>query len=139
MSAIVTDSFLPHPPEKVWRALTDSALIALWLMPNDFVPEIGHAFTFTTRPVPAQGFDGIVRCEVLTLRPLAELSISWRGGSLDSTVTWRLEPEGTGTRLFLTHDGFDDDDPSQEMTKRTLGSGWSGHMAARLDEVLASI
>jgi uncharacterized protein YndB with AHSA1/START domain len=139
MSAIVTDSFLPHPPEKVWRALTESALIARWLMPNDFVPEVGHLFTFTTRPVPGQRFDGVVHCEVLALRPPTELSISWRGGSLDSTVTWRLEPEGIGTRLFLAHDGFDDDDPSQEITKRTLGSGWSGHMAARLDDVLASM
>jgi uncharacterized protein YndB with AHSA1/START domain len=24
---------LPHPPEKVWRALTDPALLAEWLLP----------------------------------------------------------------------------------------------------------
>jgi predicted enzyme related to lactoylglutathione lyase len=28
--------FLPHPPEKVWRALTDPRAIAQWLMENDF-------------------------------------------------------------------------------------------------------
>ena len=66
MSSIVTDSFLPHPPAKVWNALTDPALLAAWLMPNDFVPALGHRFTFQTEPVPAQGFDGVIRCEVLT-------------------------------------------------------------------------
>ena len=65
--AIRTDSFFPHPPEKVWRALTDPELLASWLMPNDFEPRVGHQFTFRTDPVPAHDFDGIVRCEVLEL------------------------------------------------------------------------
>lgn len=137
MSSIVTDSFLPHPPERVWTALTDSRLLAAWLMPNDFVPTVGHRFTFETAPVPGQGFDGTIHCEVLTLDPQSELSISWRGGSLDSIVTWRLVREGKGTRLFLTHDGFDDSDPGQLMTKRILGGGWNGKMASRLERVLA--
>ena len=55
--AIRTDSFFPHPPEKVWRALTDPQLLAAWLMPNDFEPRVGHRFTFRTDPVPAHGFD----------------------------------------------------------------------------------
>jgi uncharacterized protein YndB with AHSA1/START domain len=37
---------LPHPPEKVWRALTESELLAAWLMANDMQPLIGHSFTF---------------------------------------------------------------------------------------------
>ena len=56
--AIRTDSFFPHPPEKVWRALIDPELLASWLMPNDFEPRVGHRFTFRTDPVPAHGFDG---------------------------------------------------------------------------------
>jgi uncharacterized protein YndB with AHSA1/START domain len=32
-----------HPPEKVWKFLTDPALINQWLMKNDFQP-IGHKF-----------------------------------------------------------------------------------------------
>jgi uncharacterized protein YndB with AHSA1/START domain len=67
--AIRTDSFFPHPPEKVRRALTDPELLASWLMRNDFEPRVGHRFAFRTDPVPAHGFDGIVRCEVLELAP----------------------------------------------------------------------
>jgi uncharacterized protein YndB with AHSA1/START domain len=30
------EEFLPCPDDRGWRALTDPALIARWLMPNDF-------------------------------------------------------------------------------------------------------
>ena len=66
MASIEVDEFLPRPPGRVWQALTDPALLARWLMPNDFKPVVGHAFTFRTEPVPRHGFDGIVACEVLS-------------------------------------------------------------------------
>jgi uncharacterized protein YndB with AHSA1/START domain len=139
VSAILTDLFLPHPPERVWAALTDPALLAQWLMSNDFEPTVGHRFTFETEPVPGQDFDGIIDCEVLSIDPPRALLISWRGGTLDSTVSWQLEPEGTGTRLFLIHDGFDDSDEGQRLTKRILGGGWNGKMASRLKLTLAAL
>lgn len=52
----------PHPPSRVWAAITSSAALARWLMPNDFEPKVGHEFTFRTDPAP--GFDGIVHCKV---------------------------------------------------------------------------
>jgi uncharacterized protein YndB with AHSA1/START domain len=137
VSSIETDLFLPHSPERVWNALTDPSLLAQWLMPNDFEPVVGHRFTFTTQPVPAPKFEGIIHCEVLTLDPPRTMSISWKGGNLDTTVTWRLAPEGIGTRLLLSHDGFDDSDASQLLTKKILGGGWNGHLAARLERILA--
>jgi uncharacterized protein YndB with AHSA1/START domain len=139
MTAIETDTFLPHRPETVWRALTDSELLGRWLMSNDFRPIVGHRFTFTTSPVPAQGFTGVIECEVLELDPPRILSISWASAHLDTIVTWRLEPEGTGTRLFLTHDGFDENDPRQAVTIRTLGGGWSGHLVTRLRTLLTEL
>jgi uncharacterized protein YndB with AHSA1/START domain len=51
MASIEVDEFLSQPPGRVWQALTDSALLARWLMPNDFKPVIGHAFTFRTELV----------------------------------------------------------------------------------------
>lgn len=132
---IRTDTFLPHPREQVWRALTDPALLAEWLMPNDFQPRVGHSFTFRTDPAP--GFDGVVDCEVLELRPPELLRIRWRGGpAMDTTVTWQVVPEGRGCRLLLTHEGFDDTDPAQRATWRLLGGGWRGHLARRLEDTL---
>lgn len=135
---IAVDQFLAHPPSTVWRALTDSAMLARWLMPNDFVPRLGHRFTFTTDPHPAQGFDGVVHCEVLALDPEHSLRWAWRGGRLDTTVTWTLVPEGRGTRLFLEHAGFDPDDPVQARTFTILRGGWRSRVMPALAASLAS-
>ena len=136
MAAIEVDQFLSRPPDQVWRALTDPDLLARWLMPNDFQPAVGHQFTFRTDPVPEYGFDGIVHCQVLDLDPPRLLRFSWRGGRLDTVVSWQLVPEGAGTRLLITHDGFDDGDPAQRMTMGIMGGGWRGHLVKRLRALL---
>lgn len=104
MSAIREERVYPHPRERVWRALTDRELLGRWLMPNDFEPQVGHRFTFRTEPGP--GFDGIVHCEVLELVEPERLVISWKGGPLDTVVTFRLEEHPQGTRFTLEHAGF---------------------------------
>ncbi len=63
--AIVHEVVYPHPPRRVWRALTDSAALARWLMPNDFAPRVGHRFSF--RVEPRYGRSGVVACEVVEL------------------------------------------------------------------------
>jgi uncharacterized protein YndB with AHSA1/START domain len=133
---IALDQYLAHPPAGVWRALTDPQLLARWLMPNDFAPVVGHRFTFHTTPRPEMGFDGTVHCEVLELTPERLLRLAWRGGRLDSTVTWTLRPEGNGTRLFLEHAGFDPDDPAQLHAYTIMGGGWRAIMTRGLDRVL---
>lgn len=131
------DQFLAHPPARVWRALTDPELLARWLMPNDFQPVPGHRFTFRTDPRPEAGFDGVVHCQVLAVEPPRLLRISWRGGRLDTTVTWTLVPEGSGTRLLVEHDGFDPGDPVQQSTRRIMGAGWRSHLMPALEAILA--
>jgi uncharacterized protein YndB with AHSA1/START domain len=133
------DEFLSHPPARVWKALTDPDMLAKWLMPNDFAAVVGHRFTFRTDPRPKAGFDGIIRCEVLDLEPERLLRFSWRGGSLDTTVTWTLVAEGRGTRLFLEHDGFDPDDPIHQNTRRLMGNGWRSHVMASLRTALTAL
>jgi len=138
---IVVEYDFCHPPEKVWRALTETDLIASWLMPNDFRAEVGHRFTFRTRPTP--GFDGIVYCEVLAVEPNRRLSYSWRAGSpdgrgygaeLDTVVTWILTPSpGGGTRLRLDHDGFT---PAKESTFNIRKQGWTTSVIPSLGRVL---
>jgi len=137
---IRVDEYLPHPPEKVWRALTEPELIARWLMPNDFKLAVGHRFTFQGQPIPQAGFGGVGHSEVLAFEPEKMLRIAWRAApedpsGLDSTVTFTLQPEGHGTRLLLEHTGFDLDDPYQAFSRRFMGSGWPG-VVARISTVL---
>jgi uncharacterized protein YndB with AHSA1/START domain len=130
------DYDLPYSPAKVWACLTDSDLLTRWLMPNDFRAEVGHRFTFRTQPIPAAGFDGIVHCEVLVVEPMARLSYSWRGGSIDTVVTWTLREIPTGTLLHLEQDGFG---PADMMAFDGLRQGWEKMKTGRILEVLAAL
>ena len=97
----------PHPPAKVWRALTDPALIALWAMrPEGFSTAIGTKFKFVAKPQP--GWRGFVECEMLEAREPSVLRYSWVGDESGRAleVTYALEPHEGGTRLTLTHAGF---------------------------------
>ena len=131
MTSIQAEQFLSHPPSRVWRALTDPACMARWLMPNDFQPVLGHRFALDT------GAWGRTACEVLALVPDELLRISWVNPPLDTTVTWRLEAVPGGTRLFLEHAGFDLGHPMQAAAFGGMSGGWQGAIAARLEAVLA--
>jgi uncharacterized protein YndB with AHSA1/START domain len=140
--SITHDTVLPYSPAQVWSMLTDSAKIERWLMPNDFEPRLGHRFTFRTTPIPAANFDGIIRCEVVELEEPRRLAYTWTGGGLTTRVTYRLEPEGDGTRLSFEHSGFDLDNPVDQMAYHGMGSGWKDCWARsfrlRMDELVGA-
>lgn len=100
---VVHEVVYPHPPDRVWAALTTSAFLAHWLAPNDFAPRVGHRFTFH---VPAQpGWDGRVACEVLVCDAPHCLALSWLGHphAPATTVTFTLWAAPAGTRLRVEH------------------------------------
>ena len=147
LTSIRVDQFFPHPPELVWRVLTDSELMARWLMPNDFKPEVGHAFTFRSKPVPGTDFSGTGASEVLVADAPSLLRITWKDAakpdSPETIVTWRLEAEGHGTRMFLEHTGFDPDDAIAQKMRKVMGGGWRGIVTrgfgSVLDEIAAGV
>jgi uncharacterized protein YndB with AHSA1/START domain len=73
--SVIVERELPHPPEKVWRALTQAALMEEWLMKNDFEPVVGHRFNLRSQPMPH--WNGVTDCEVLVVEPYKRLSYSW--------------------------------------------------------------
>lgn len=143
LSRIEVDQYFPHPPSKIWRALTTPELMAQWLMPNDFEPMVGHRFTFWSRPIAQTGFSGEIACQVLDLVPQKRLRISWADAAaidgMATTVTWSLQPEGKGTRLFLEHAGFDLDDPTQQLARKFMNGGWRSHVLRQLSELLQNL
>jgi uncharacterized protein YndB with AHSA1/START domain len=127
----------PHPPAKVWRALTDPALMALWMMrPEGFAPVVGTRFKLVAKPQP--GWRGFVECEVLEARAPAVLRYSWVGDEKrpPMEVTYRIEPHGDGTRLTFEHIGFRGFG-GFILAKLMMGPGWRKMLGTRIPAVLA--
>ena len=129
--AIVVEDFMPHSPELVWKALTQHDYLDRWLMKNDFLPIVGHRFTFQAQPMG--DWNGVVHCEVLECDVPRKLVYTWVGGSsknpgvgsvLDSVLTITLAPVEGGTRFKLVHDGFKS--PQNDAGFTAMSSGWGG-------------
>ena len=131
---------VPQPLEQVWQALTDSTALAEWMFRNDIVARVGHHFTFQVPPNPKVGFDGlVVSCEVLECEPPSLLMFSWSaGGLVDTRVSFRLEPNGDGTRIFFEHSGFDVSQPWGNQAFRGAEIGWA-KMLGQLPAVVARL
>ena len=132
--SIVVEREMPHPAEKIWRALTTSALIAEWLMETDFEAKPGHRFQFRAKPVP--GWTGVTNCEVIEIDPPRRLAYRWGDGSesesgLKTIVTWTLTPTAGGTLVRMEQSGFR---PEDEAGYRGMGGGWP-HILAGLERV----
>jgi uncharacterized protein YndB with AHSA1/START domain len=124
--SVVIERETPHPPEKVWRALTQPHLIEEWLMKNDFEPVLDHRFNF-------RADWGAVDCRVLAVEPNKMLSYTWAAYGLESVVTWTITPTRTGSRLRMEQSGFR---PDQGQAYQGAKGGWQRFFAA-LEQVLA--
>ena len=124
--SVVVEREISHPPEKIWRALTQPHLIEEWLMKNDFKPVVGENFKL-------RADWGAVDCQVQTVEPNKTLSYTWAAYDLESVVTWTLTPAGTGTHLRMEQSGFR---PDQQQAFHGARHGWQQFFAS-LEQVLA--
>ena len=131
--SLVIEKELPHPVGKVWRALTQGALIKEWLMDNDFQPEVGHKFMFRSTPMP--NWNGIIDSEVLVVEPDKKLSYSWNSMGLESVVAWTLVATSSGTLVRMEQSGFR---PDQEANYRGANYGWQKFIGG-LERVVAGL
>jgi len=139
--SIRREVLMPQPREQVWQALTNSAALAEWMYPNDFEPRVGHQFTFRVPANPKVGFDGlVVHCEVIECEPPNRLVFSWTAGGpvVDTRVSFRLEPDGAGTRVHFEHSGFDVSQPWGEQALKGAEFGWA-KMLKQLAAVVAGL
>ena len=133
--SVIVEREIAHPPEKLWRALTQPHLIEEWLMKNDFSPEVGHRFHLRG------DWGGILDCEVLVVEPNSRLSYSWDFASddpafaLKSVVTFDLTPTSTGTHLRVEQVGFR---PNQKQAFGGAQAGWREFLG-KLEQLLERV
>jgi len=99
MDRIEMDAVYAHPPERVWRALTDAAALSKWFMPTDLRPIEGFRFRFQ-RPG-----GGAIRGKVTEVKEGRRLSFTFRDDEdgQESLVVWSIDPVDSGTRLHVEH------------------------------------
>lgn len=131
--SLVIEKELPHPLEKVWRALTQGSLIKEWLMDNDLQPVVGHRFHFRSTPMP--NWNGVIDGEVLAVEPNKKLSYSWNAMGLESVVVWTLAATSGGTLVRMEQSGFR---PDQEANYQGAKYGWQKFIGG-LERVVAGL
>ena len=131
--SVVVEREMPHPPEKIWRALTQGELIKEWLMDNDFQPVVGHKFRF--RRAPVADWNGVIECEVLIVEPNMRLSYTWGSLGAELVVAWTLTPTKNGTLVRMEQSGFRAD---QELNYKGAKYGWQKFIG-NLDTVVAGL
>ncbi len=123
IETIRVDQYVAAPPEQVWRLLTESELLRLWLAEGQVAAVVGHQFTLD---MPGYGKQP---CKVIEVdephRFVYTFTAAW-------TLAWRLEAEGAGTRVFLEHSGFDLNDKRMADAFDRMGPGWRDVVLPRL-------
>lgn len=130
---LVIEKEFPHPPQKLWRALTESDLLAQWLLGNDFQAALGHKFHFQSPPQPQ--WDGIISCEILALDPPTRLSYTWSALGLETVVLFTLTPTEAGTQLRMEQSGFPLD---YDQAYNGANYGWQRFLG-NLEQLLGNI
>jgi uncharacterized protein YndB with AHSA1/START domain len=117
--------FIGAPPEAVWRALTDPAMIEAWGGgPAEIRAEPGAAFTF---------WGGDIYGTVTASEPPLRLVQEWWGDDEwdeASVADFQLRPEDEGTRLTLAHTNVPDDEAD------AFDAGWDDYYLGPLKELL---
>ena len=105
------------PPARVWRALTDPAELSAWFkvqIEGTIAPGSDVQMTSTHEGYEGQRF----KVRFVEVTPPTRLVWQWHPGEVDpkvdyarearTTVTFVLEPAGSGTRVTLSETGFDE-------------------------------
>lgn len=137
MTVIKLERRYPHPPARVWRALTDRAAVSEWLMKtDDFEARVGAKFVLRAPPQP--GWRGFVECEVVECVPERVLAYTWVGDEKRAPmrVRYEIRPDGDGTLLSFEHAGFEGIG-GWMLARFMMGPGWKKMLDVRVPAVLA--
>jgi uncharacterized protein YndB with AHSA1/START domain len=103
VTEIRVDVELPHPPERVWRALTELHLVLGWLPTENFVVTEDGRFSFRTE---LEGLDEQINGQTVTFEKPTKLVMRWEAPNLHTLLSVMLHPTATGCRMTVGQRGF---------------------------------
>jgi uncharacterized protein YndB with AHSA1/START domain len=111
-SVLTLERFLRHPPEAVWRALTDPAQLREWFLTEARIDgREGGTVDLTTGPTRVRGTG-----RILEWHPPRLFEYEWNVDPVTglphgerATVRWELTAVPGGTRLVLSYRGLTHD------------------------------
>jgi len=133
--AVVVERILDAPVAKVWKALTDVDQMRHWYFDlKEFKPQVGFEFEFL---VEHEGNAYHHLCKITEVIPQRKVAYTWRykGAAGDSLVTFELSPEGSKTRLKVTHTGIETFPKTPAYARKNFESGWTA-IATELEQFL---
>lgn len=124
---------LAHPPEKVWKAVTDPAEMAHWFPANiETEPAIGAAMRFSFGDDALDGGGQYAHGEVLEFDPPKVFAFRW----VDDVLRFEIVANGAGCRLVFTYTMGGTDTTNDRPSVARNGPGWDvclAFLAAQLD------
>lgn len=119
----IQETVLIHAPlEKVWPMVSTKNGMALWFMPSDLKPMVGHEFHI-------QSPFGLSPCKVLNVQAPHLLSFAWDTDGW--IITFQLREVGEKTEFTLIHSGWGEADrvipKAQEkaaVVRERMAGGW---------------
>lgn len=116
------------PRERVWRAVTDPALVVQWMGCLRFQAAAGHIFYLQPDRARREARDvaDAIACRIEVLDAPRRLSFAWGfPATPDTFVDIRLRNIPGGTHVRLVHSGWDQfEDREVEGVRGGLGRAW---------------
>lgn len=135
---ILIEQVYPVSIEKVWKAITDRDAMQKWYFDfQEFRAEIGFEFRFWGGPADDRQYLHI--CEITEVVPNRKLSYTWRydGYPGQTVVSFELSPEGSGTKVKLSHKGLETFPTDvADFSPENFVEGWNWIIGKSLKEFL---
>ncbi|MEZ4803121.1 MAG: SRPBCC domain-containing protein [Gelidibacter sp.] len=124
---IIIEETFNSSSSKIWKAITDKNEMKQWYFDlKEFKPKVGFKFDFTGGPDDGQQY--LHLCEVTEVEHEKKLSYSWRYDGYEgiSYVAFELIPNGSKTKLRLTHKGLETFPKSNpDLAAKNFRAGWN--------------
>ncbi len=127
MKPVIVSELFDVPANRVWDSLSRKEELNSWYFQlQGYRLEEGQEFTFYESESTKKYFH---RCRFLKIVPNKLIEYSWAHpdhSTGQSTVSWKLDPVGSGTRVTLVHSGVENfSDAGKEFSWKNYHSGWN--------------